>query len=220
MANRSAGKSSCRAAWSVSSFNRWRPIVRCVALLFVLGLAGCGYHLAGETVGLPEDVRSLSIGRLTNRSREHGLEKTLAFAIEREIHTRGHFRMEEAPAGGDAVISGTIRALHVVPVAFDAKDQAVQYQIALVVDLTLTRQRDGVVLWHVTGLQEIDEYSASPRVVVTSSSQFQQGTLDAADIQNPQLSNIQLAETERRNAIARLLNAAVRDIYNQMVENF
>lgn len=198
--------------------------MRCVVLLFVLGLAlglaGCGYHLAGETVALPEDVHSLSVGTLTNHSREHGLEKTLAFAIEREVHTRGHFRMEEDPAGGDAVISGTIRDLRVRPVAFDANDQAVQYEITLIVDLALTRQRDGLVLWHVTGLQEIDEYSASSRVMVTSSSQFQQGTLDAVDIKNPQLSNIQLAETERRNAITRLLTDAVRDIYNQMVENF
>ena len=183
-------------------------------------LAGCGYHLVGEEVGLPDDVHSLSVGTLTNRSREHGLEKSLAFAIEREIHARGHFRMEEDPAGGDAVLSGTIRDVRVRPVAFDVNDQAVQYEIALIVDLILTRQRDGKVLWEVRGLSETDEYSTSSRVVVTSSSKFQQGTLDAADVQNPLLSNIQLAETERRTAIARLLSQAVRDIYNQMVENF
>jgi hypothetical protein len=189
-------------------------------VLSVLALAGCGYHLVGEQTGLPEDVHSLSVGTLTNRSREHGLEKTLAFAIEREIHVRGQFRMEEDPAGGDAIVSGTIRDLHVRPVAFDANDQAVQYEIDMTLDLYLTRQRDGKVLWQVRGLREIDEYSASSRVVVTSSSEFQQGTLDAANVQNPQLSNIQLAETERRSAIAHLLSQAVRDIYNQMVENF
>jgi hypothetical protein len=59
-----------------------------------------------------------------------------------------------------------------------------------------------------------------PTVVITSSSQFQQGTLDAGTIQNPQFGNIQLAETERRRAIGRLLSHAVRDIYNQMVEDF
>src|SRR2546426_9377463 len=77
-----------------------------VCLLFVLG---CGYHLAGEKSGLPDDVRSLSVGTIRNRSREHGLEKTLAFALEREIHERGRFRMEEDAGGGDAVLSGTIR---------------------------------------------------------------------------------------------------------------
>lgn len=194
--------------------------MRWVATLLVLVLSGCGYHLVGEDVGLPEDVHSLSVGTLTNRSREHGLEKTLAFAMEREIHERGHFRMEEDAAGGDAVISGTIRDVHVRPVAFDANDQAVQYEIEMTVDLVLTRQRDGKVLWKVRGLRETDEYSASSTVVLTSSSQFQQSTLDATNVQNPQLTQIQLAETERRTAIARLLRQAVRDIYNQMVENF
>jgi hypothetical protein len=165
-------------------------------------------------------VHSISVGTLTNKSREHGLEKTLAFAIEREIHERGHFHMEEDPAGGDAVISGTIRDVHVRPVGFDQNDQAVQYEIAMTVDLYLTRQSDGKVLWEVRGLRETDEYSTNSTVVVTSSSQFQQGTLDASNVGNTQLTNIQLAETERRHAITRLLSQAVRDVYNQMVENF
>jgi outer membrane lipopolysaccharide assembly protein LptE/RlpB len=194
--------------------------VRRAALVLVVALAGCGYHLAGEKLGLPEDVRSVSIGTITNTSREHGLEKTLAFAMEREIHERGQLRMEEDPGGGDAVLSGAIRDVRVRPVAYDANDQAVQYEITLVMDLALTRQRDGHVLWHVTGLREIDEYSTSASVVVTSSSQFQQGTLDAPDINSPQFARVQLAETERRSAIGRLLGHAVRDVYNQMVENF
>jgi Lipopolysaccharide-assembly len=194
--------------------------VRSLGLIVLVLLAGCGYHLAGEKLGLPEDIHSLSVGKLTNRSREYGLEKTLAFAFEREIHERGHFRMEEDPGAGDAVLSGTIRELDVRPVAFDADDLAVLYEIRLSLDLTLTRQHDGKVLWHVADLREVDQYAASSNVIVTSSSQFQQGTLDAGDIRNPQFSTIQLAETERRNAITRLLNQAVRDIYDQMVEDF
>ena len=194
--------------------------MRSAALLLLLALAGCGYHLAGEQLALPEDVHSLSVGTLVNRSREHGLEKNLAFALEREIHTRGHFRMSEEPGGGDAVLTGVIRELQVRPVAFDANDQALQYDVTVTLDLTLTRKDDGRVLWHVTGLRESDEYGANSRVIVTSSSEFQRSTLDARDVQDPEFTHIQLAETERRRAIARLLNQAVRDIYNQMVECF
>jgi hypothetical protein len=194
--------------------------VRGVTALLCLVLAGCGYHLAGEKVSLPDDVHSLSVGHIDNRSREHGLDKTLALALEREVFIRRHFHMEEDPAGGDAVLSGTIRTVRVQPVAFDSNDQAVQFQIAVVLDLTLTRHSDGQVLWQVHGLRESDEYSASAPIVVTSSSQFQQGTLDAANVQNPQLSNIQLAETERQRALTRLLGQAARDVYNQMVEAF
>jgi lipopolysaccharide assembly LptE-like protein len=196
------------------------PFIIHHSFLCLLLVVGCGYHLAGERSGLPEDVRSLSVGTIQNRSREHGLEKTLEFAFEREIHERGRFKMEEDAGAGDAVLSGTIRDVTVRPVAFDANDIAVQYEMALIVDLTLTRQRDGRVLWRVHALRESDEYSASARVVVTSSSQFQQDTLDAPNIQDPQFSNIQLAETERRQAMTRLLRQAARDVYNQMVEDF
>ncbi len=194
--------------------------VRPIAVLLLVTLAGCGYHLVGEQIGLPQDVHSLRVGAFANHSREYGLEQQLAFALEREIHERRQFRLVEDAGGGDAVLSGTIRELHLRPVAFDSNDQAVQYEMALVLDLTLTRASDGRVLWSARKLREIDEYSSSASVVVTSSSQFQRQALDAADIQNPQFSRIQITETERHHAIARLLRQAVRDVYNQMVEDF
>jgi len=119
--------------------------------LFVtlLSVIGCGYHLAGERSGLPDDVRSLSVGTIQNRSRQHGLEKTLAFALEREIHERRPFS-DGAGSGGwrRGGERHDPRREH-RPVGFDSNDIAVQYEMALVVDLTLTRQRDGRVLWHV-----------------------------------------------------------------------
>jgi len=194
--------------------------VRAVAGLLLLTIAGCGYQLAGEHVGLPEDVHSLSIGKLTNRSHDYGIEKTLQFALEREVHERGQFRLVQTPDHGDAVLSGTIRDVFVRPVAFDANDQAVEYEITLTVDLTLQRESDGQILWTVKNLREFDEFATTPTVVVTRSSQFQQGTLNASDLQNPEFGRTQLAETERRRAVARLVNQAVRDVYNQMVEDF
>ena len=195
-------------------------------LLFLC--AGCGYSFAGDRLGLPPDVHSVSVGTIENRSHEYGVEKTLAFALEREIHIRGQLRMEEEPAGGDAVLTGAIREMRVRPVAFNGNDQAVEYEIALTLDLTLTRHSDGHVLWRVRKLRETDEYATSGAVVVTSSSQFQQGTLDAPNLNNPQFStstappmvSLQLAETERRLAITRLVKQAAHDLYDQMVENF
>jgi hypothetical protein len=189
-------------------------------LLLAVLLGGCGYHVTGTQVALPADVTTLGIGPIGNLSREYGLEKALAFALEREIMVRRQFQLSQSPGDADALVSGTIRFVTQRPVAFDANDVAVQYEIGLVLDMSLTRRRDGRVLWHVNGLRESDDYSASPTVVVTSSSQFQQGTLNAADVQNPQFTTIQLAETLRRDALTRLVTQAVRDVYNQMIEDF
>lgn len=198
------------------------------ALLAALCLSACGYRFTGEHIGLPEDVRSIAVGTLGNESREHGLEKSLGFALEREIVTRRQLRLEQDSGAADALLSGKIRDVRLRPVGFNPRDQAVQYEMALIIDLTLTRQVDGKVVWETRGLQEIDEYATSGTVVVTSSSQFQQGNLNAADLENPQFASrddsrpvsIQLAETERRLVLERLVNQAVRDLYNQMIEDF
>lgn len=191
--------------------------MRAVVLLCLL-LAGCGYNLAGTNTSLPADVRTISVGKIDNRSREFGLEKSLGFVFEQEALRRGLIRVANDPGAGDAVLSGTIRSFDTYPVSFDANDQALQYEATLVVDLTLRRQKDGQVLWEVRGLREVEEYSASANVVVTSSSQFQRGQLDAADL--PKMSDIQLAETEKGLAVERLLTQAVRDAYDQIVEGF
>lgn len=196
------------------------PSVRAVVRLSVacLWLSGCGYHLAGTVSALPPDVQSVSVGKIENRTREFGLEKNLAFAFEREFLRRGMVKVMSDPGAGDAVISGTIRRFDTLPVAFNSNDQALQYQATLLVDLTLRRQRDGAVLWSVRGLRELDEYNVAANVVITSSTQFQRGQLNPTDLER--LSDIQLAETEKRLAIERLLTAAVRDAHDQMLEGF
>lgn len=209
---------------------RGRRAFRPVLAAVILGAAGCGYHLAGTQSGLPADIRSISVGSIENNSREYGLEKSLAFALEREVMMRRQFEMVEAPGGGDAVLTGRIRSIQVRPVAFNKSDQAMQYEITLWLDMKLSRQENGEVLWDGSGLRQDTDYATSQAAVVTSSSQFQQQTLDAANLRDPQLSpqidkdpqstGIMLGETERRTALQRLLQHAARDIYNSMLENF
>ncbi|MCK6553414.1 LPS assembly lipoprotein LptE [Candidatus Binatia bacterium] len=183
-------------------------------------LAGCGYHVIGTADVLPAEVRTLAVGEIDNGSREYGYERIIAFALEREIAVRRRFALANQPAGADAVLSGRVVDVYTRPVAFGANDQAVQYEVSVVIDLTLVNQRDGTVLWQAQRLREIDEYSASATVVVTSSSEFQQGLLDAVDINNPQFATIQLAETLRQRALNRLAAQTARDVYDQMMEGF
>ncbi len=200
------------------------------ALLGVLLLCGCGYHFAGVEVGLPPEVRSVSVATIDNRSTEQALDKLLAFAFEREVLARGQLRWEQAPAAADAVVKGTIRSLSIRPVAFNRRDEAVQYQVILFLDLSLERTSDGAVLWQVEGYRVEGEYASSPGVVVVSSAAFQQQTLDAANLRDPEWSpqaaadanaiNPQLAEGFKRELLRALAQRAARDLYAQMVEGF
>ena len=212
-------------------------------------VTACGYHFHGTQPTLPADVRTLGVGTIDNKSLEHGLEKNLAFAFEREVFIRRHYRLADPPGGADALIGGTIREVSRRPVAYDEDDQAVQYEVLMRLDLSLVRQRDGKVLWSARDMREFDEYTANPNVVVTSSVEFQRGTLDVKNLQRDtdqpdplgtgggmatptpkpmgdgipndrQISNIQFAEYERKRAMDRLLQRAVRDAYDRMIEGF
>lgn len=206
---------------------RWRGLGVSALLWCALG---CGYHLAGTQMHLPADVRSVSVGHIENLSSEHGWEKLLAFALEREVITRRQLVWEPDPTRGDAVISGTVRSVSLRPVAFNARDQAVQYELVVIVDLKLTRSADGTILWRADGMRVTGEYATSPSVVVTSSAAFQLQPLDAKNLRDPQWNplsaadaqaiNIQLAEGEKRLLLQRLAQELARDAYNGIVEDF
>src|SRR5688572_33063692 len=107
------------------------------ALAAVLATApGCGYHFAGTESRLPAEVRTVALGPIANDTREVGLEKILLEALEDEITGRG--RLDVVPPGrGDAVLSGKIRSYDTRPVSFTRRDEALQYQLSVIVDLEL-----------------------------------------------------------------------------------
>ncbi|MEO8604621.1 MAG: LPS assembly lipoprotein LptE [bacterium] len=188
-------------------------------LLLAASLSGCGYEIVGsQTTHVPGDVHSVAVGTFANLSRQEGLDKTLAFAVEREFYQRGALPVRERPAEGEAVISGTIREFQVRPVSFNQQDEALQYEAKLVLDVVLTRQGDGTVLWRGTRMQSVEDYSVNRQTVVPSSSQFQQGTLDFSDLAD--LSDIQLAETEKHLAIDRMVRAIARDVHDRILDDF
>ncbi|GIW41231.1 MAG: hypothetical protein KatS3mg076_1808 [Candidatus Binatia bacterium] len=187
-------------------------------LLCALFVSGCGYHFTGTVSRLPAHVRSIHVGPIANETREAELGRELAFALEREILRRGTFRLAESPSEGDAVISGKIHSVELRPVAFDSRDQALQYELAVEADLRLEDRGTGETLWAVENLRQTDEYSASARVVVTSSSRFQRGRLEPRDLRG--LTDIQLAESDESEAFRRAVEGLARRAYVLMVEGF
>jgi hypothetical protein len=195
-----------------------RPPSFFVFVVLLLSGVGCGYRLAGSNATAPGDIRSLSVGTFENESREFGLDRRLTFALEGEFYRRGLLRVVEDPDGGEAVLSGTIRSFTTRPVAFDSRDEALQYEAELTLDAELKRRIDGVILWKASGMTAIEDYVVARSVVVPSSSQFQRGTLDLDDLDA--LTNIQLAETEKRLAIKRLLGSIVVDLHDRLLDDF
>ena len=186
-------------------------------LLGVLVLASaCGYRLGGGTEALPDTARTVTIKLFRNNTREHGLDVRLQRAIEEEFRRRG--TLEITDDGADLVLSGEIRRFASVPVAFSATDEAVQYQGVLQVSFRLTERESGRVVTDTPLLQATQDFGAVTGVVVTSSPNFQRGTMDSRDLVN--LTNQQLGGARRRDALRGLLDALAHDVYQRAVEGF
>lgn len=198
----------------------WADAARAGARLALLGAlaSGCGYALIGQQTKVPGNITSVAVGEFRNESYQEGLSKTLAFAVEREFYEHGALTLRETPAEGEGVISGTIREFKTRPVAFNSSDEALEYEAKLVLDVVLTRQSDGAILWRGKRMIAIEDYAVSRETVVPSSSQFQQGTLDFANL--AQLSDIQLAETEKQRAIQRMVRSIARDVHDRILDDF
>ena len=192
-----------------------RPVVLAIGVALLVS-AGCGYHLAGTGINVPEGAHTIRIEPFVNHTRENGLEVRLHRALEDEFRRRGALRVV-VEGDADLVLAGEIRRFVTAPVTFSATDEAVQYQATVQVSVRLV-ERGGRVLHETKALQESQDFGAVSGVVIASSPHFQRGTMDARDL--PNLTDVQIGEARRHEALRDLLDVIARDVYVQAMEGF
>jgi hypothetical protein len=193
-------------------------VVRVIGVAtLALGMAGCGYHFAGGGRQFEPGVHTIGVRTFANETREIGVEKRLPMAIEREFVIRGPLKVV-SPDEGDLVLTGTVRLAEDRPVAFNKDDEVLIYQTVLSLDLDLRRRDSGKAVWQVRGLRVADDYESVASVVVTTSSEFRSSTLNPADL--GAFTDIQLAETRRRQMLDRIVGTLAHDVYEQIMEDF
>lgn len=193
-------------------------MTRSLAVVVALVVGGCGYNFPGDASVLPGGSTKVHVSTFTNQTREAGLENAVRDALETEILRRGNF---ELVSDGDAevVLDGVIQSLRYRPIAFSNSDEALQYETVMTLSASLRDKRRQAIVWRVSNLRETDSFGAVPGTVVVQSSQFQeQSTLNAQNL--GQLSDVQLSESQKEEAIERVLENMSRDVYNAMVEDF
>jgi outer membrane lipopolysaccharide assembly protein LptE/RlpB len=181
---------------------------------FALLSSGCGYHLAGAG-NLPQDVHRVSFAEFENETLEVGAEKEFQWALEREFRNHGGITVTE---DGEGIVNAVLRRLDLRPLSFDRRDQVLEYEVAVVFDISLTRRDSGQVLWQANNVRVASDYSAIPQVVVTTSPEFQRGALNPEDLRG--LTDVQFSETQRRRAVERLFAAAAREVYFRLGDDF
>ncbi|MCC6850507.1 MAG: hypothetical protein IT294_18625 [Deltaproteobacteria bacterium] len=196
----------------------WRRIAWRATLGVCLAVgAGCGYHFAGSGRTFDAGIRTIGVRPFANETREVGVEKRLAMAIEREFVLRGPLKVAK-PDEGDLVLTGTVKAAEDRPVAFNRDDEVLIYQTILALDLDLRQRATGTLVWKVRGLRVADDYESIASVIVTTSSDFRKGTLNPEDLGG--FTDVQLAEFRRRETMDRMIGNLARDVYDQIMEDF
>jgi hypothetical protein len=197
---------------------RPRFVVPLIAGLLLAVLGGCGYQFVGDSSLLPSDAQTIYVEPFVNRSREVGMDKELASALRGEIYRRGPLKVVDYSEQADVILSGVIRSLESTVASVNRRDEVLQYESALTLDVTLRRRQPNEILWRGQGLRLTEIHNGSRAAVVTTSSEFRTGTLNSTDVRR--FTDIQLTEVERRAVEDQLLERFAKELYQRVMEMF
>lgn len=192
------------------------PAVLGVATALLLG--ACGYQFGAESAFFPKDIRTVYIEPFLSRSRDIGIEQEITSALRGEFYRRGNVRLVEQVEEADAIFSGVVRSLDDRVASVNRRDEVLQYEATLVVDVTLRRREPNQILWRGAGTRLSQIYGGSRAAIVTTSSDFRSGTLNAADVRR--MTDIQLTESERREVRSDLIERFARELHERLMEMF
>ncbi len=199
-----------------NGLRRWRNMFLMAVLSPALG--GCGYQFAGESSILPKDARTIYVEPFVNRSRDVGMDKELTSALRGEFYRRGRLRVVEQSEQADLILTGVVRSLDRNVASVNRKDEVLQYESVLTLDVTLRRREPNEILWRGQGVRLSDVHAGSRAAVVTTSSEFRTGTLNSTDVRR--MTDIQLTEVERRAVRDDLMEQFARELHQRVMEMF
>jgi outer membrane lipopolysaccharide assembly protein LptE/RlpB len=82
---------------------------------------GCGYHTAGHSTAIPEEVRTIAIPAFVNQTHTYKIEQMLTAAVVREMTTRTHYHVVQDPAAdADATLRGSVLSAYTTPLTYDS----------------------------------------------------------------------------------------------------
>jgi outer membrane lipopolysaccharide assembly protein LptE/RlpB len=132
----------------------------CLALL--LASTGCGYHTAGHTAQLPENVKTIAVPAFVNETTTYRIEQLLTSSVVREFTTRTHYHILNDPGeAADATLRGTVLSASSSPLTYNsATGQAASVLVVVSMRVSLT-DRQGKVLYQNPSYLFREQYEVS-----------------------------------------------------------
>jgi Lipopolysaccharide-assembly len=129
--------------------------------LSVLCASGCGYALAGRGSFLPAYIQKIGVPNLGNRTTVFNLETLLTQKVRAEFIGRGKYQILPESTGVDALLTGEVTAVSIVPVSFTPEQLASRYALTMTANIELRDLRENKVLWENPSVSFRQEYDAT-----------------------------------------------------------
>jgi lipopolysaccharide assembly LptE-like protein len=201
-------------------FRGW--LRRRVALAMGAGVllvgTGCGYQLAGQSPLFSQNIHTIYVEPFISRTRDVGVEQELTSAVRSEFYRLGPLKVVDQVDQADAIITGVIRSVENHVASVNRKDEVLQYESSMVLDVSLRRREPNEILWRAGGMRLTQIYDGSRAAVVTTSSEFKTGTLNVTDVRR--MTDIQLTEADRQRARDRLMEDFAHELHQRLLEMF
>jgi outer membrane lipopolysaccharide assembly protein LptE/RlpB len=131
-------------------------------LVLLATSAGCGYHTAGHTVQLPENVKTIAVPAFVNETSTYRIEQLLTSSVVREFTTRTHYHILNDPSeAADATLRGTVLSTSASPLTYNSTTgQAASVLVVVSMKVALT-DRQGKVLYQNPAYLFREQYEVS-----------------------------------------------------------
>ena len=159
----------------------WRACIRkwLAGVAVVASMGGCGYHVAGHSSSLPKTIQVIAVPAMENKTSSYRIEQKLTAATIHEFLAKTQYKVVSEPDGGDAVLTGKVMSLEIIPLLYNNTTSSTGVQTAqatamLVImrcDVTFTDRLSQKVLYHSDNFVFRNEYELSSDV----QSFFQEG---------------------------------------------
>jgi len=124
------------------------------ALLALLLITGCGYHIAGKAGRFPGGVESIAVPVFVNMTVKPDIESDLTAAFVSEFVTS--VRVE---GSSPHAMRGVINRYELTPVSFTKSDINQEYRLTVELALSIVEKKSGKVLWHEDSVTDYEDFT-------------------------------------------------------------
>jgi hypothetical protein len=143
------------------AFFKERVVLLAIAVACLVSMPGCGYSLSGRGSFLPAYIKVIGVPAFTNATSVYDVERKMSERVRAELIGRGKYKVTSDTTGVDAVLTGEILSITLVPSGITQQVQASRYVLTLTARIEFKDTKTDKVLWSNSAMQYREEYDVT-----------------------------------------------------------